>query len=119
MLRVELDFPAPELFPNRSKGKHWATLHKHKTAARESAFFCTLSHGRPRFSDGELMLTIVFEMPDKRHRDADNCLSAAKSALDGVALALGINDKRFNPLKIIRKPGQKPGKMIVQIEEAV
>lgn len=117
MLRVELDFPAAELFPNRRNGKHWATVHKAKTNAREAAFLWTLAHVRPKFPEGELMLTIVFEMPDKRHRDADNCLAAAKAALDGVASALGVDDKRFNPLLIIRKHGTKPGKMIVQIEE--
>lgn len=121
MLRVELDFPAPELFPNRSKGKHWGALHKHKTTAREAAYWQTLAviASIQPFNAPEFLLTITFEMPDKRHRDADNCLAAAKSALDGVASAMQVDDKRFNPLKIIRKPGQKPGKMIVQIERAL
>ena len=119
MLRVELDFPAPELFPNRSKGKHWATLHKHKTAARESAYWQTLAvmKSMRHLTAHEFFLTITFEMPDKRHGDADNCLAAAKSALDGVASALAVDDSRFNPLIIFRKPGKKPGKMIVQIQE--
>jgi crossover junction endodeoxyribonuclease RusA len=118
VLRVELDFPSPELFPNRSKGKHWGALHKHKTAAREAAYWQTLAcKPLPKFTASELMLTITFEMPDKRHRDADNCLAAAKSALDGVASALAVDDSRFNPLRIFRKHGTKPGKMIVQIEE--
>ena len=91
MLKVELDFPAPELFPNRSKGKHWATLHKHKTAARDAGFMKTIRLGPPpTFITAELYLIITFEMPDKRHRDADNCLAAAKSALDGVAIALRV-----------------------------
>jgi crossover junction endodeoxyribonuclease RusA len=120
VIKVELDFPAPELFPNRSKGKHWATLHKHKTAARDAAFVKTIRLGPPpTFITAELYLIITFEMPDKRHRDVDNCLAAAKSALDGVAIALRVDDSRFNPLIIFRKPGQKPGKMIVEIKEAV
>lgn len=118
MLTVELDFPAPELFPNRSKGKHWGALHAHKTSAREAAYWQTMAcKPLPKFTDSELMLTITFEMPDKRHRDTDNCLAAAKSALDGVASALAVDDRRFNPLKIYRKHGKPPGKMIVQIEE--
>lgn len=117
MLRVELDFPAAELFPNRSKGRHWGSLHKHKSAAREAAYWQTLaSKPMPSPSDAELLLTITFEMPDKRHRDTDNCLAAAKSALDGVASAMSVDDKRFNPIKIYRKHGKPPGKMIVQIE---
>jgi crossover junction endodeoxyribonuclease RusA len=117
VLRVELDFPAPELFPNRSKGRHWSTLYKHKKQAMEAAYYQTMAVPKHPLQTVELLLTITFEMPDKRHRDADNCLAAAKSALDGVAYALGIDDSRFNPLKIYRKPGTKPGKMIVQIEE--
>ncbi len=117
MLRVELYFPAPELFPNRSRGKHWTTTHKAKTAARETAYWMTKACRKPILGAGEVELTIIFEMPDKRLRDADNCLAAAKAALDGFAHALDIDDRRFNPLKIYRKPGVKPGKMIVQIEE--
>lgn len=117
MLRVELDFPAPELFPNRARGKHWTTTHKVKTEARETAYWKTKCHRRPNLAAGEVELVIIFEMPDKRLRDADNCLAAAKAALDGFAHALDIDDRRFNPLKIYRAPGKKPGKMIVQIEE--
>lgn len=60
---------------------------------------------------------IIFEMPDRRHRDADNCLAAAKSALDGFAQAIGVDDKRFNPITIVRRFSVKPGKMIVDIKE--
>lgn len=118
MLRVELDFPAPELFPNRSKGKHWTTTHKAKTAAREAAFWKTKACRKPVLGAGEMELMIIFEMPDRRHRDADNCLAAAKAALDGMASALGVDDKQFNPITIVRKFSVKPGKMIVDIKEA-
>lgn len=117
MLRVELDFPAPELFPNRSRGKHWTTTHKAKTEARETAFWKTKSCRKPVLGAGEVELMIIFEMPDRRHRDADNCLAAAKAALDGFASALGIDDKRFNPITIVRRFSVKPGKMIVDIKE--
>jgi crossover junction endodeoxyribonuclease RusA len=117
VLRVELDFPAPELFPNRSRGKHWTTTHKAKTEARETAFWKTKSCRKPVLGAGEVELMIIFEMPDRRHRDADNCLAAAKSALDGFASALGVDDKRFNPITIVRRLSVKPGKMIVDIKE--
>lgn len=118
MLRVELDFPAPELFPNRSKGKHWATLHKAKTQARETAYWKTKTCRKPNLPSGEVELMVIFEMPDRRHRDADNLLAAAKSALDGFAQALGVDDKRFNPITIVRRFSVKPGKMIVDMKEA-
>jgi crossover junction endodeoxyribonuclease RusA len=93
-------------------------LYPLKIAARDAAYWQTLAcKPLPKFTSSELLLTITFEMPDKRHRDADNCLAAAKSALDGVASALAVDDSRFNPLRIFRKHGTKPGKIIVQIEE--
>jgi hypothetical protein len=55
-------------------------------------------------------------MPDKRWRDADNCLAAAKSALDGLADALMVNDRMFQPIEILRVLGEKPGKLIVELE---
>lgn len=117
MLRVELDFPAPELFPNRSRGKHWTTTHKAKTEAREAAFWKTKASGVPPLPAEEMELMIIFEMPDKRRRDADNCLAAAKASLDGLASALGVDDKLFNPITIVRTFSKKPGKMIVYITE--
>jgi Holliday junction resolvase RusA-like endonuclease len=56
-------------------------------------------------------------MPDKRKRDADNCLAAAKGALDGLADAMMVNDQLFQPIMIYRKLGTKPGKLIVEIKE--
>ena len=40
-------------------------------------------------------LWITFYAPDKRHRDDDNLVAQFKNGRDGVADALGINDKRF------------------------
>jgi crossover junction endodeoxyribonuclease RusA len=66
-------------------------------------------------TDQNLALTITFVMPDKRLRDTDNCLAAAKAGLDGMADALGINDRQFQPVTIYREYGAKPGKMIVEV----
>ncbi len=66
--------------------------------------------------EGEIRLTITFVMPDKRLRDTDNCLAAAKAGLDGMADALGVNDRQFQPVTIFRQYGEKPGKMIVELE---
>jgi len=56
-------------------------------------------------------------MPDKRKRDADNCLAAAKGALDGLADALFVNDQLFQPIMIYRVEGKKPGRLIIEIKE--
>jgi crossover junction endodeoxyribonuclease RusA len=118
-VQIILDFPPADLFPNRSKGKHWAVMHKSKATYRESSYWATKQQaGGWKHAGGDLHLTLTFHMPDKRHRDADNCLAAAKAGLDGMADALGVNDSQFQPVVIFREYGKKPGKMIVDIEVA-
>lgn len=114
---IHLAFPSPGLFPNRAKGKHWASLYKLKTEATTASFILTKAQAKGWTpTDKELRLTVTFVMPDKRKRDADNCLAAAKSALDGVAQALKVDDFQFQPVQVFRQFGDKPGALIVEIE---
>ena len=118
MIRVELPFPDAALFPNRANGRHWTTVRQAKDAARESAYVLTRKETGPRdkpLTLGDVPLVITFHSPDRRKRDRDNCLAAAKHQLDGVALALGIDDSRFEPLTVRRGEPVKGGLMVVEI----
>ena len=53
--------------------------------------------------EGKVEIRLTFVQDDKRHRDLDNLLAASKSLLDGVAHALGIDDKNFEPITIMRR----------------
>ena len=118
VIRVELDFPPAELFPNRAKGTHWGKLYKLRSDYRDSSTWLAKHQLKNwKHKGGNIKLTITFEMPDKRKRDADNCLAAAKGALDGLADALFVNDQLFQPILIYRVESKKPGKLIVEIEE--
>ena len=118
VLRVELDFPPSELFPNKAKGTHWGKLYKIRSDYREGSTWLAKHQIKGwKHHGGQIKLTITFEMPDKRKRDADNCLAAAKGALDGLADALFVNDQLFQPILIYRQEGAKPGRLIVEIEE--
>lgn len=44
-------------------------------------------------------ISIIFHPPHSNY-DLDNCLAALKAALDGVAMALKMNDKMFRPISI-------------------
>ena len=46
-------------------------------------------------TEGRLHLWIDFYPPDRRARDDDNMIASFKSGRDGIADALGIDDKRF------------------------
>jgi crossover junction endodeoxyribonuclease RusA len=114
---IELDFPPPELFPNRSKGKHWGVTHAQKVKYREDSYWLTKQKmGEWIHAGGDLHLTLTFHMPDKRHRDADNCLAAAKAGLDGMADALGINDRHCQPITIYRIAGASQKRLVAEFE---
>lgn len=51
--------------------------------------------GRISSNPGRLHLWLDFYPPDRRHRDDDNLVASFKAGRDGVALALGIDDRRF------------------------
>lgn len=103
-LIVRLPFPAPEMMPNRKNGKHWTATKKIKDDQKFAATLCTKAaltlSGGGEFGDGYIPLSLVYIQRDKRHRDLDNLLAASKHILDGMAQALGIDDKRFKPILV-------------------
>jgi len=114
---IVLDFPPKDLFPNRASGKHWGSLYKLKLDYRESSTWLAKSQlGDWKHNGNPIVLTLAFHMPDKRWRDADNCLAAAKAGIDGLADALMVNDRIFNPIIVQRILGEKPGKLIITLE---
>jgi crossover junction endodeoxyribonuclease RusA len=117
---INLAFPDPRLNPNRSKGKHWAATVALRKSAREQAFWLakTACQGVTFPMGMDVPLRIVFVQPDRRQRDRDNLLAAAKPMLDGVADALGINDAQFQPVTISREFGGKPGSTRIEIGAA-
>lgn len=120
MIRVELPFPGPGLFPNRANGRHWTVLSHARAEAKNVAYALTRAAAGPRdkpLAAGDVPLRITFHAPDKRRRDRDNCLAAAKHQLDGVALALGIDDAQFEPVTVRRGEPVKGGLMVLEIGE--
>ncbi len=113
---VRLDFPDPKLFPNRKNGRsHYATQGP-KVKAREDAYVLTkqaMAGFQP--ADGPIPLSIVFVPPTCHRRDLDNMLAACKPALDGMAMALGVDDSRFRPILIDVGQVSKPGAVIVGV----
>ena len=114
-MQVILPFPNGKLSPNRAKGMHWGATSSLKGRQFDDAYLRT----KQAMNDSSLTgyhMTIKFCEPDKRCRDLDNLLAASKSAIDGIASALGVNDKDFNPITIERGYVTKNGLMIVSFE---
>jgi crossover junction endodeoxyribonuclease RusA len=115
-LIIELPYPAKELMPNRKNGTHWAKTCWLKELSKHEAQILTLKALQTQKHNhiGLIPLTITFVQSDKRHRDLDNLLAAAKSQLDGVAKALKVDDSIFEPITILRG-FETTSKMIVEI----
>jgi len=93
-LTVTLPWPSKDLSPNARV--HWTRRSKVAKAYRMACFTLCLEGKltKPKTA-GRLHLWIDFYPPDRRHRDDDNMIAAFKSGRDGIADALGIDDKRF------------------------
>jgi crossover junction endodeoxyribonuclease RusA len=93
--------------PNRKNGKHWGATAAIKSKAMTDAFTLALEHRKEclvmRLDDkGHYALKLTYFQKDKRHRDLDNLLAASKAHIDGIAKALKIDDKQFQPITINR-----------------
>ena len=88
-----LPWPPSVLSPNSRT--HWAPKSRAAKAYRNSCFWCTKASEILIDWDGIVHVWIKFYPPDRRHRDDDNVISAFKAGRDGVAEALGLDDKRF------------------------
>lgn len=101
-LTIGLSWVDSSLMPNRKNGRHWGNSQAAKVKARQEGYMVAKSalHGHALAPADTYPLRITFAAPDGRHRDLDNLLAASKPAIDGIAQALGVNDKCFRPIVI-------------------
>jgi crossover junction endodeoxyribonuclease RusA len=90
---IVLPFPPFALNPN--KRQHWSVTAKAKKLYREACYILTKQSGAKVDWDGDVHAWIDFYPPDRRARDDDNMIAAFKAGRDGMADALGIDDKRI------------------------
>lgn len=111
---IILPWPAKELNPNARL--HWSKKAKAAKVARQIAGWETVVSGHKIIWDGPIHLKITFYPPDNRRRDMDNLIASMKSANDGIADALKVNDSRF---KLHHKVGEmvKGGSVTVEVRQ--
>jgi crossover junction endodeoxyribonuclease RusA len=90
-----LPFPAKSLWPNGRA--HWAEKARAVKTARQAAWAAALAAGAKALPLGHAFDIAVTVHPKTRNAiDRDNCVAALKSYLDGIADALGVDDRLFN-----------------------
>lgn len=93
MNKVVLPWPTRGLSPNDRL--HWSKKASIAKKYKEACFVLTKQAGLVVPESPMIAMWLDFYPPDRRERDDDNIISAFKSGRDGLALALGIDDKRL------------------------
>lgn len=93
MSEILLTWPLPELSPNARV--HWGARSRAAKLYRKACWALAKAACLKVDWDGPVHLWLNFYPPSRRHYDDDNLIAAFKPGRDGLADALGINDKRF------------------------
>ena len=112
---IKLPWMHPKLNPNARPNPF--DLARKKKLARKDAATLTIAANLPKplpFIGERLPMRITFCPPSNHHRDDDNMIAAFKSARDGIADGLGVNDRCFAPHYAFSDP-VKGGCVIVEI----
>lgn len=121
-MKLTLPWPPKALSPN-ARVHHMvkagaAKAYKHDCAWRTTvslAATVALARGPYAPSEGPIKLALEFWPPSKRRMDIDNALARFKYGLDGIALALGVDDSRFELSIKFGAAGGKKGTVSVTL----
>jgi crossover junction endodeoxyribonuclease RusA len=114
-MTIELPFPAKILWPN-GRGHHMArhrAAKKHRQWAHDVTL-AALGGKKPVLAD-RIRLSITVYPKTRNAIDFDNALAAQKAYLDGIALALKVDDKRFDLPQLQFGEPVKDGRVVVDI----
>ena len=93
---ITFPWPPKELNPNNCS--HYHEKAKKKAIYKDICYWTTKEANIPKGDYSEL--SIVFYKPNRRWMDLDNMLASIKSGLDGMCLALEIDDRCFTKITI-------------------
>lgn len=108
---IRVDFP-PALLSGHNNG------HPRRKAPvikrwRRDAFMLTKAAKLRAVGDGDIHLRVTF-VPADRRGDRTNFSNRMKPIYDGMADAMGVNDRRFVPQYVYAEPA-KPGHVMIEV----
>lgn len=120
---IVLPFPAKILWPN-GRG-HWAAKafafknHKHWAflSCRE-AYPVGLGFAFGKTEGGRVDWSVTMHPKTRHVIDRDNAHASLKAYADGIAMALGVDDKLFNTPSLTFGEPIKGGKVVIELEAA-
>ena len=112
---IVLPFPAKILWPNGRTLSHRFKAAAFKKARDEAAWAAKAAG--VCVGDSPIPVHLIVKPKAKGPApDADNCVSACKAYLDGIASAIGINDRHF-AAPTVEIAGERTGQFIIHIGE--
>lgn len=112
---ILLPFPPSALSGHHNE--HWRKLQPVKAQHREWARKATADAKPVVPVIGDIAIKVLFVPPDRRG-DRTNYPNRMKPYFDGIADALGVNDRRFLPSYEFAEP-EKPGRVEVRVGEEI
>lgn len=111
-MKIILPWPPKELSPNARV--HWAAKSKAAKAYRHACRVLFMAAGI-KAPPGKIVLTLEFVPPTRHSMDDDNLIARFKAGRDGIADALGVDDKHFTTQFWLRSEPVKGGSVIAEI----
>lgn len=108
---IKLPFPPSSLSGHAKGGWHGKAAETKKW--RHWSHVATKEAGVRAPAAGDIVVRITF-IPPNRRSDRSNFPNRLKPVLDGIADALGVNDRRFLPHYTFAEP-EKPGRLEITI----
>jgi len=120
-LRIQTGWPSSNLSPN-GRPNRWQKA-KSLRQAKNEGFIATIA-AKPvgfQFGPGPLKVTINAHPPSLpqgggNHPDDDNLISSAKPFRDGIAAALGVDDRTFEVQPVQWRERVRGGRLIFEVE---
>lgn len=114
--KTELILPYPPKILNPNTPGGWKAKASARKKYRNDCWGAAQASPKPQLPlTGDIPMTFTFHPPSKNYPDSDNALSSAKNGVDGVCLAWGIDDSRFNPITIVRGFAMQPGQVVISV----
>lgn len=115
---IELGWPAKALSPNARE--HFMVVSRYRKAAKVEAGWATkIARPLDWGHDGPFEIGITAYPPKNwATADKDNFVARMKSHLDGIAEALGVNDKTFQAPTLKWADKTERGKVVITVKPA-
>lgn len=116
-IHITMAWPDKALTPNSKRSSHWSKYRKIAAAYRAACFWdAKQALGRNRFTSLPKIF-IEFHPPDLRHRDDDGMIGAFKNGRDGVADAIGFDDRLWRPTYTFHPPHRPKGQVVMALTQ--